>query len=114
MRMGLMLLGLVLLAGCASGLAPNGMSWDEYHAAKYRLKIVYRAEAVADCQQLGLVRGSAYDDIGDSKDDAAERAVMIGANTLLIQKLWSDEPVTRLFNRRELHYAEGTAYRCAD
>ena len=105
---------LVLLAGCVSGSAPNGMSWDKYHAAKYRLKVLYRAELVSACQELGPVRGTAYDDIGAAKEAAREQVLMLGGDTLLLQHLWSDPLSVQLLVRREPFYAEGSAYRCAD
>ena len=59
MRIFISILFLVtLLAGCATTPGPNGMSWDEYNAAEYRLNVAYRAAEVAACQELGKVRGS--------------------------------------------------------
>ena len=105
---------LVLLAGCVSGSAPNGMSWDAYHAAKYRLKVVYQAELVSACQELGQVRGAAHDDIGAAKEAAGEQVLMLGGDTLLVQHLWSDPLSVQLLVRREPFYAEGSAYQCVD
>ncbi len=110
----LMIVLLVLLAGCVPGSAPNGMSWDEYHAAKYRLKVIYRAKQVAACRELGQVRGTAYDDIGAAKEAAREQALLIGGDTLLLRNLWSDPLSPQLFVGRELFYAAGSAYRCVD
>ena len=103
-----------MFSACSSTLAPNGMSWDEYHAARFALKIVYQEAEIDGCRELGVVQGSAFDDVGTAKDLAAGRAVELGADTLLIDKLWSDFNPFRLRRQPEIYYAEGRAYRCQE
>lgn len=110
----LMLSGFLLFAACAPSLAPNGMSWDEYHAAKYRLKVTYAAADVLACEKLGVVRGSSDDDMGGAKEVAIENALLLKGNTVLFGKLWSDLHAYRMVGRPEIFYAEGSVYRCPE
>lgn len=104
---------LLFLSACATGQAPNGMSWDEFHAARYKLVVAYNDTAVSGCQELGAVRGSSYDDIGTAKDRAAEQAVLLGGDHLLYTDLWTEWAPYNPFRRlQDLEHADGIAYRC--
>lgn len=103
----------VFLQSCSSSVAPNGMSWSDYHAAQYNLTVTYVPEAVYECQELGEVKGVDYFDMGSAKEVAEEAAVLLGGNFLLYQNLWSERrPGELLPNRRELYHADGMAFRC--
>ena len=109
-----MLLAL-LLAGCAPSSAPNGMSWDDFSAAKYQLVVTHNAEGVPGCKELGVVRGTAYDDGLAAKDSAEEQAVLMGGDTLLYTNLWTEwKPGSLIEIQREIHHADGTVYRCSE
>lgn len=103
-----------LLLSCTSGLAPNGMSWEEYRAAEYRLKVTHNAADVVDCQELGVVRGSDDHDMGLAKDDAIKKALMLKGDTIYFESLWSEWLPGRLVGRAEIFYADGRVYRCVD
>lgn len=103
----------VFLQSCSSSMVPNGMSWDQYHAAKYQLVVTHQAAEVAGCQELGEVKGTDYFDMGTAKDAAEENAVLIGGNHLLYQNLWSEwRPEAAFRHQRELYHADGMAYSC--
>lgn len=112
-KTGIVITLMTLLASCAPGFAPNGMTWEEYQAADYRLKVTHRAEDVIGCQELGHVQGSSTDGVAEAKDDARKQALMFRGNTLLFEKLWSDLTMHRWFDP-EIFYAEGTVYRCGE
>lgn len=111
---GSLLLLTAILFSCAPGQTRNGMRWQEFYAAKYNLRVTYRAEEVADCRKLGFVRGTAYVDIGASKEAAIEQAVLLGGDTLYFERLWSELLTYRLVGPREIFYADGKAYRCQE
>ena len=111
-KLGFFLLSGLLVTACSPGLAPNGMTWEEYHAAEFRLKVKYFAEDVVGCVELGAVRGASWDDVGEAKEEAIAQALMFNADTLLLDNLWSDWRPFRLVGRKEIFYAEGQAYRC--
>jgi len=103
------------VTGCSPGLAPNGKSWQEFHAAKYRMVVVYKAAEVANCQDLGPVHGASYEDVAVAKERAEYGAVMLGADHLLITELWTEWAPYNPFRRlQEKIHAEGVAYRCED
>ena len=105
----------LLLAGCAATTAPNGMSWDEFNAAKYRLVVTHAAAEVVGCKELGTVRGTDYSDGGTAKEAAEEKAVILGGNTLLYTNLWSEwQPYQPFRSMREIHHADGTVYQCVE
>jgi len=108
------LVSALLVTACSPGLAPNGMTWEEYRSAEYRFKVIHHEEELAGCVELGFVRGSSWDGVAESKEDAIAAALLLRADSLIFDSLWSDWQPFRLFGRKELHYAEGRAYRCSD
>ncbi len=114
MRSLTILLLLATLAACGASKAPNGMTWEEFHAARFNLVVVHHDDSVvAGCQELGAVRGSSYDDIGVAKDRAAEQAVILGGDHLLFTRLWTEWAPYNPFRRlQDLHHADGVAYKC--
>lgn len=114
MRKIFLLAGMSLLfLGCSAAVAPNGMSWDEYHAAKYNLKVTYAPDAVSGCQELGEVKGMDYNDMGSAKEVAEEATVSLGGNYLFFNNLWHENRWGELLpNRQEIYHADGLAYRC--
>ena len=105
---------LVMLAGCAAPTAPNGMSWEEFNAARFRLIVTHQAADVVACEELGQVRGSDYTDIATAKDAAEEKAVILGGDTLLYTKLWTEwSPYLPFARLRELHHADASVYKCS-
>jgi len=108
------LVSALLVTACSPGLAPNGMTWEEYRSAEYRFKVIHQEEALSGCVELGFVRGKSWDGVAESKEDAIAAALLLRADSLIFDSLWSDWQPFRLFGRKELHYAEGRAYRCSD
>ena len=111
-KMGLIALFVISIISCSPGLAPNGMSWEEYHAAAYRLKVTHAVADVAGCHELGVVRGMGHHDIGDAKNDAVEKALLLRGNAILFEKLWSDWLPPLRIRWSETFYAEGRVYHC--
>ena len=104
----------LLLAGCATSTALNGMRWDEFNAAKYQLVVTHDATETVGCKELGTVRGTNYDDVGAAKNAAEEKAVILGGNTLLYTNLWSEwESYQPFRSMREIYHADGIVYQCA-
>jgi len=114
LRIGLLVMLTVMLISCSSGLAPNGMTWQEYRAAEYRMKVTHNAADVSGCEELGSARGVSDDDMGGAKEDAVAKALLLMGNTILFESLWSDWFPPQRVGRAETFYAEGRVYRCSE
>ncbi len=108
--MGLVIAFTAFLMSCAPGLAPNGMTWEEYYAADYRLKVTHRADDVVGCQELGHVQGVSTEGVAGAKGDARKQVLMLFGDALLFERLWSERTLKPV--EPEIYYAEGRAYRC--